>query len=409
MERRKLSVQPSFLRALALSPEAAQELALFAQRLVQTPSISGQEGALAHLIAEHLEALGFPNVHINAQGSVIATLGAGDGPTLLYDVHMDTVAASTPHRWAYPPLDGVIEDGVLHGLGAVDAKGALASVIYGARQLLPYQEQLRGTLALAFVVQEEPCEGLAVRYIIEEDGLQPDYVLLGEPTGLQVSRGQRGRVMFRVTVEGEAAHGSLPTRGQNAIYAAARLIFAVQLLAADLPHDAFLGSGTIAVTGIESRGPSLNAIPDRCKVYIDRRLTLGETVMGAQAQLESLISREAIPARVEITTYDEPSYTGLVRVAREAHPAWALDRSHPLVTTLTETVHAVRGSQPEIRHWPFSTDGVYTMGQANIPTVGFGPGDPMLAHTTHEQVALSDLRVAAHVYAGVAMALLSGV
>ncbi len=304
--------------------------------------------------------------------------------------------------------DGVIEDGTLYGLGAVDMKGSLASMIYGARQLLPYQDRLNGTLVLAFVVQEEPCEGLAIRALIEEDGFQPDFVLLGEPTNLQISRGQRGRVMFKVTVEGRSAHGSQPDLGQNAIYAAARLIFAVQLLAGDLRNDSFLGPGTIAVTSIESRGASLNAIPDRCKVYIDRRLTLGETVMSAQAQLESLISREAIPASVQITTYNEPSYTGLVRVAREAHPAWVLDRAHPLVTTLNQTIQTVRGSTPEIGHWPFSTDGVYTMGQANIPTVGFGPGDPNLAHTTREFVRLDDLKTAAHVYAGLAAALLLG-
>lgn len=393
-------------RQLELEWITSQELYQFAQRLIQTPSLSTREGDVAALVVEQLKTLGFPDVRVDAMGSVIATLGSGRGPTLLYDAHMDTVSPGTPEHWLHPPHAGVIDNGTLYGLGAIDMKGALASMIYGARQLLPYQDRLNGTLVLAFVVQEEPCEGLAIRVLVEEDGIRPDWVLLGEPTNLQISRGQRGRVMFKVTVEGRSSHGSQPQLGQNAVYAAARLVFAVQLLAGELPHDPFLGPGTIAVTGIESQGASLNAIPDRCKMYVDRRLTLGETVMGAQAQLESLISREAIPASVQITTYDEPSYTGLVRVAREAHPAWVLDRTHPLVSALNQTIHTVRGSAPEISHWPFSTDGVYTMGQAGIPTVGFGPGDPNLAHTSQEYVRLEDLKAAAHVYAGLAASLL---
>lgn len=398
---------PGFIHQLELEWATAQALYRFTQRLIQTPSLSTQEGDLAALLVEHLAALGFADVRVNTMGSVIVTIGNGNGPTLLYDAHMDTVAPAAPDHWAHPPHAAVIENGALHGLGAIDMKGSLASMIYGARQLLPYQDRLNGTLVLAFVVQEEPCEGLAIRVLIEEDGLRPDMVLLGEPTNLQISRGQRGRVMFRVNVEGRSSHGSQPNLGQNAIYAAARLVFAVQLLAGDLPNDAFLGPGTIAVTGIESRGASLNAIPDRCKVYIDRRLTLGETVMAAQAQLESMISRETIPASVQITTYDEPSYTGFVRTAREAHPAWVLDRHHPLVAALSQTIQAARGSTPEIGHWPFSTDGVYTMGQANIPTVGFGPGDPNLAHTSQEYVRLDDLKTAAHVYARLAASLLA--
>ncbi len=394
------------LRTLALDRPTTHDMILFAQRLVQTPSVSAHEGTLVQLLLDHLDAAGFPNVRVDAMGNVIVTLGNGNGPTLLYDTHLDTVAATAPEQWAYAPHDGVIADGALHGLGATDAKGALASMIYGARQLLPYQEQINGRLVLAFVVQEEPCEGLAIRHVIEDAGIQPDFVLLGKPTNLHVSRGQRGRVMFRVTVDGEASHGSQPERGQNAIYAAARLVFAVQLLAGDLPNDTFLGPGTIAVTGIESRGASLNALPDRCKVYLDRRLTLGETVMSAQAQLESMISREGIPAQVDITTYNDPSYTGLQCMGREAHPAWVLDRTHPLVITLARTIQTVNNAAPEIGHWPFSTDGVYTMGQANIPTVGFGPGDPNLAHTNREHVRLEDLHKAAHIYAGLAATLL---
>lgn len=393
-------------RTLALDRATTNDMILFAQRLVKTPSISAQEGTLVQLLLDHLDALGFPDVRVDAMGNVIVTLGNGNGPTLLYDTPIDTATVTDPEQWVYPPHEGVIADGALHGLGATDAKGALASVIYGVRQLLPYQDQMNGRLVLAFVVQEEPCEGLAIRHVIEEVGVQPDYVLLGKPTNLHVSRGQRGRVMFRVTVDGEASHGSQPERGQNAIYAAARLVFAAQLLAGDLPNDSLLGPGTIAVTGIESRGASLNALPDRCKVYLDRRLTLGETVMSAQAQLESMIAREGIPARVDITTYNDPSYTGFPCVGREAHPAWVLDRTHPLVITLARMIQTVTNSVPEIGHWPFSTDGVYTMGQANIPTVGFGPGDPNLAHTNREHVKLEDLCKAAHVYAGLASTLL---
>lgn len=401
-----MAFQPQSIRQLALTNTDAERMIAFAQHLIQTPSLSAQENTVAEVIGDQLSALGFPDVRVDAMGNVIAAIGDGDGPTVLYDAHMDTVAAHDEEQWTHPPTAGVIENGVLYGLGAADMKGPLASMVYGAAQLLPYQDQLNGRLVLAFVVQEEPCEGLAIRHVIENEGVQPDVVLLGKPTDMQISRGQRGRVMFRVLVEGLAAHGALPERGRNAIYSAARLVFAIQLLALDLPNDPFLGPGTIAVTGIESRGASLNAIPDQCRVYVDRRLTLGETVKAAQAQLESTLSRENIPATVEITTYDEPSYTGLVHVAQEAHPAWVLDRAHPLVTTLARTIQSVRGATPQITHWPFSTDGVYTMGQASIPTVGFGPGDPALAHTNHEHVRLDDLRSAAQVYAGLGAALL---
>lgn len=401
-----MAFDPRTIRQFALAPDRAHDLARFAQRLIQTPSPSAQESAIAQVIAAHLDDLGFPNVRVDAMGNVIATLGNGNGPTILFDAHMDTVTAHNPAHWPFPPFEGVIEDGMLHGLGATDMKGALASMVYGVQQLLPVQDQINGTLALVCTVQEEPCEGLAIRYVIEDEGIQPDFVLIGKPTNMQISRGQRGRVMFRVSVEGASAHGSQPERGSNAIYSAARLVFAIQLLASDLPNDPFLGPGTIAVTNIESRSASLNAIPDLCRVYVDRRLTLGETVMAAQAQLESLLARENIPARVDITTYDDPSYTGMVRVAREAHPAWVLDRAHPLVATLARTIHAVRGTAPTIGHWSFSTDGVYTAGQASIPTVGFGPGDPHLSHTDRECVRVDDLREAATVYAGLAAALL---
>ena len=212
-------------------------------------------------------------------------------------------------------------------------------------------------------------------------------------------RGHRGRVMFKVDVLGRSAHASNPEQGHNAITDAARLIFGLDLLSADLPVDPFLGPGTMAVTHIESHAPGLNAIPDSCTFYVDRRLTLGETPTRAQVQIESVIEREGIEASVEVLTYRAPSYTGEIIGVDEAFPAWALDKEHPLISQLRQVIETACNHTPSVGHWPFSTDGVHTMGDLGIPTVGFGPGNPQLAHTPEEHMHLKDLVDAAHVYA----------
>lgn len=388
----------SFARdSLALSADEREHMVRFLQRLVQTPSHSGHEGDVARLVEAELRAVGVEDVRVDRVGNVIARLGDPSGPTLLYDAHMDTVTPSAG-EWPYPPYDGMIEDGVLYGLGATDMKPGIAAMVYAAKRLIASGIELQGSLVLAFVVQEEPCEGCALRVLVEQEGVRPDWVLLGEPSGMQIMRGQRGRALFKVTVHGKSAHASSPQLGQNAIMAASRLIFGIDLLAADLPADPFLGPGDIAVTHIESRSPSLNAIPDLCTFYVDRRLTLGETASRAQAQIEAVIEREGIQAGVEVVKFTDPSYTGYPFEVREAFHAWALDEDHELLRALATAVREVEQRTPTLGHWTFSTDGVYSMGEANIPTVGFGPGDPRYPHTVHEQVPLDDVAQAAQVY-----------
>lgn len=390
---------------LRLNPEEEAALTAFLQRLVQTPSYPTQEGEVAALVQAELHRLGISDVWRDHAGNVIARLGNGNGPTLLYDAHMDTVHPAEGD-WPHPPHAAVIEDGVLYGLGACDMKGALAAMVYAAHRLIKAQAELDGTLILAFVVQEEPCEGYALRVLMEGNAIRPDWIVLGEPSGMQIKRGHRGRVLFKVTVRGRSSHGASPELGENAITGAARLIFGLDLLAADLPDDPFLGPGTVAVTHIESRSPSLNAIPDVCTLYVDRRLTLGETHTRAQAQIESVIEREGLRAEVEIAEYCAHSYTGYEFRTPEVFNAWALEESHPLIQALSAAVRAVRGQSPAIGRWSFSTDGVYSMGEAHIPTAGFGPGNPEYAHTVYESVSLRDVFDAAHIYALLAALLL---
>lgn len=379
----------------------------FLRRLVQTPSHSTQEGAVAQIIIDELKAVGIPEVTVDATGNVIARLGSGEGPTLLFDSHMDTVEP-TGSGWPYDPYSAQAQDGMLYGLGSCAAKGSIAAMVYAAKRLIESDVTLNGMLILAFVVQQEPCEGCGIRALLTEAGIEPDYVLLGAPSHMEIMRGHRGRVMFKVTVRGRSSHASNPEQGHNAITDAARLIFGIDLMSADLPSDPFLGPGTVVVTHIESHAPGLNAIPDTCTFYVDRRLTLGETPTRAQVQIESVVQREGIDATLEILSYEAASYTGRVVGDEEAFTAWALNENHPLVAELRQAIESVQNQTPRIGYWPFSTDGVYTMSERGIPTVGFGPGDPLLVHTAEERVSEQDVIKAAHVYALFVAQLLGG-
>ncbi len=389
-----------------LTSSDMQELVALTVELVQTPSISGQEGAVAQLLSAAMKRHGFHDVWIDPMGNVIGRYGAGRGPRLLFDGHMDTIDVGDREAWTRDPFAGIVEDGILYGRGAADMKAALAAMIFGVKLLAETETQLGGDLFVAFVVQEEPCEGMAVQVLCEEEGLTPDFVVLGEPTNLDIALGQRGRIELDVTVHGRAGHAAAPQQAVNAIHVAARLIFGVELLQPSLLTDPVLGQGTIAITHICSTAGSRNAIPDRCDLVIDRRLTLGETEARAINELQQIIRREGLRADIATTEIEARTYTGFVRRVRKYYPSWLLPEKSPLVRAAIRAVERSLGYTPRLTTWQFSTDGAYTLGTAGIPTIGFGPGDERYVHTANEQVVLADVARAAQVYAQLAKELL---
>jgi putative selenium metabolism hydrolase len=353
-----------------------------------------------------METLGFREVKVDSLGNVIGRIGSGRGPTLMFNAHMDTVRVSAADSWTRDPFAADVEDGVLYGLGSCDMKSGLAAMIYGAKLLRDEGVTLGGELVVACVVQEEECEGLGTRMLVEESGIRPDWVVIGEPTDLNVSRGQRGRLEMRLIAHGQSAHAASPQLGDNAISIAARLVFGLEMLAEQLAEDDFLGPGTLAVTDISSSASSRNAIPDRCAMILDRRLTLGENETKALAEVQRVIAREGVNAEVAVTEYNTSSYTGHPCRTREVYPAWVLSADHPLVNTAVRAAQTQLKRRPQVVCWGFSTEGVYTAGEAGIPTVGFGPGKEATAHTADEHVRLSDVYAAAEVYAQLAAHLL---
>jgi putative selenium metabolism hydrolase len=378
-------------------------LAAFAQQLVRTPSPSAQEGAIAALLADEMRKVGFGEVFTDQMGNVIGRIGPGHGKKLLYDGHMDTVDVGDPAAWEIDPYAGLIDQGVLYGRGAADMKGALAAMVYAGKALVDSGVQLQGDLYVVGVVQEEPCEGVAIGHVIEQDGIRPDMVVIGEATDLQLSRGHRGRIEFRVTINGRSCHASTPDRGINAIYAAARAIVGLELLAPQLNNDSFLGKGSIAVTEISSLAGSRNVVPDNCTLYIDRRLTVGETEAKALAEIRRILSREGVQATIEVPEYQAVSYTGYDVSARQHFPYWVTSEEDPLLLLTSRVIEEVLNFVPHVGKWDFATDGVYTAGVAGIPTIGFGPGEERYAHTVNDQIRLKDIEAAAQVYAELAV------
>jgi putative selenium metabolism hydrolase len=167
-----------------------------------------------------------------------------------------------------------------------------------------------------------------------------------------------------------------------------------------LPRDDFLGQGRITVTRVSSLSPSDNAVPDECRIFIDRRVTFGETKEGVIAQIKTLIPADkGADFEVRELVYDEPSHTGAVFVYEKYFPAWALDEDHALVRAGQATIEALWQRQGPAGKWDFSTNGNYWRGKAGIPAIGFGPGDEIYAHAVNEHVPLAEVVEATRFYA----------
>jgi putative selenium metabolism hydrolase len=247
-------------------------------------------------------------------------------------------------------------------------------------------------------VMEEDCDGLCWHYILQEKILAPELVVSTEPTGLQINRGQRGRMEIRVRVKGRSCHGSMPHLGDNAIYKITPAVQAIAKLNDRLADDPFLGQGTCTVTWIGSQGPSLCAVPDVAELHIDRRLTAGETKESALAEVEAALAAAGVTAEVFLLDYAEPAWTGLVYPMEKYYPTWVLDEDHRALAAAGSALSRVTGRPPAISRWTFSTNGVAITGLHGVPCIGCGPGREDVAHTANEHVPVADVLTACAFY-----------
>jgi putative selenium metabolism hydrolase len=368
-------------------------------KLIKIKSLSTQEKEVQLELKRQMEEAGFDEVKIDGLGNVIGRIGNGK-KILAIDGHMDTVDMGNLQNWSFDPLGGEIKDGYVHGRGTVDQEGGPAAFVTAGRILkeLAFDRDL--TIYFVGSVMEEDCDGLCWKYIVEEEKIKPDFVISTEPTNLNIYRGHRGRMEIHVHFYGVSSHGSAPERGKNAIYMASRASLEIEKLNERLAFDEFLGRGSVTISEIISGSPSLCAVSDYARIHLDRRLTWGETKESAVKEIQELV--KDMNAKVEVLDYSETAYTGLTYGMEKYYPTWKMAEDSEIVQTGVRSYEKLFGKKPNVDKWTFSTNGIMTCGTYGIPTIGFGPGNEILAHAPNEKVLISDLVVATAFYAAFA-------
>ncbi len=379
------------------------EIIQFMRDICAIPSMDSLIGPVGERIQLEMRKLGYDEVRFDKMGNTLGRIGNGP-KVLLYDSHIDTVGVGDSEDWDWDPFTGKIENGILFARGACDEKGSTPGMVYGlalARDL----GLLEGLTVYYFGNMEEWCDGIAPNAFVEADPqVRPDFVVIGEPTKMNIYRGHKGRIELKITASGRSAHAAVHYLGDNAVYKMVSVINLVRELDRRMRFGMgahpVLGHPSIAVTDVIARTNSLNAVPNQFAIFLDRRITISETHDEVINLIKGLIPDYLqSEIRVEELYYDTPSYTGFTFPLTKYFPSWLLDDSHPLVQAGLKSIHDLWREDRPLGTWDFSTNGTYWAGKAGIPSIGFGPGDETTAHTINEQVSLEDVVSATEFYA----------
>ncbi len=348
--------------------DVTQDPVSLTRQLVDMPSVSGDEQAIADAVEDALRPVG----HLTVQrigNTVVARTGQGRAERVVVAGHLDTVPVNDN-------LPSRLEDGVLHGLGSCDMKGGVAVALHLAATLPATAPDVT---YLFYECEEVEVErnGLTKLAASHPELLEGDFAVLMEPSDGVVEAGCQGTLRVKVTATGERAHSARSWMGSNAIHAAGEVLARLQRYEPRCPVVDGLeyreGLNAVAIDG----GVAGNVVPDRCDVTVNYRFAPDRSEPEAVAFLRELFA----PFQVEVVDSAPGALPGLAVPAAAAF------------------VDAVGGTPKPKFGW---TD-VARFSALGVPAVNFGPGDPMYAHRQDEHVPVAQIeRVAAQMRAWLA-------
>lgn len=378
------------------------ETARILQELIQAPSCfpPGNTTEVANVCRSFFEKNGIECETVALKPelpSVLGSIGAGDGPTLVFHSHIDTVPVGDVSKWTHDPYSGTIANDTVYGRGAGDCKGSTAVQLAAIRAIKRAGVKLSGKLVVACVADEENCGAAGTKWLRETKQLEPDYLVIGEQTENKIGLGERQVIWVKVTVEGSASHAAIPWKGENAIVRMAYVIQEIdEWLKPRLPKGhAYLPASTVSINRI-SGGIKENVVPESCSISIDRRILPSENCETVFAELQEVL------ARAKARIGDFPSKIELII---DQGPSVNTRADDELVELFKKTTEDVTGRQSPLIGYAQGSDGRW-FARDGIPIVIFGPSDPEVGHSVDECCTIDQLFNGARILALAAVRLL---
>lgn len=378
--------------SMILTDVQQEEIISFTSELVKVPGNSGDESKIAEKVLSKMRSLQYDEVSVDEYGSVLGILrGERPGPVILFDGHMDVVPIGEPEQWEHAPYGGEISEGKIRGRGTADMKGALAAMICAPAYLK--RSEITGTILVSASVAEEILIGAAISGIL--DRFSVDAVVIGEPTGLKLGTGEKGRAGIEMISHGTVAHSSRPDLGDNAVYRMMEAIAKIRTI--PRRTDPFLGEEVIELVEIRSLpSPGNGSIPGQCRSLWECRLLHGETK-------ESFLERWQIALKgierleLRIARNQLMSYTGVNMSMEDFLPGWNSDNNQKFTAYVKQSLIDC-GRPVQLYAAPYGCNALVSAGVRNIPTVILGPGDISHAHKPNECIEIEELVKCAEIY-----------
>lgn len=364
----------------------------FTKQLIQCKSHSLHEDKTADLCEKKMKELGYDKVFKDSSGNVIGIIyGRKYSPTVLLNCHMDTVVPSDETKWINDPYNAVEKDNKIYGLGSSDCKSGLAAQIFTGALLKNSLLPLNGNLVVAATVAEENGLSIGIKSLIKntlvELNLNPDYVILGEPTDLNIYYGHDGWAQYDILIDGK--DGNEVINSTNKIYENFNSIYN------SINNNGFELENLLVKKNDsrESRNNTYN------EILCSKRLTSNEQYTDFLKQVNSncnLLSVQSnINVKVKVHEEKQKLYTGINTITKYVSNAWETDPFSFLIQRSGESLEAaglkVKRGKWKLRKLRMGTAGNVISNEFNIPVIGYGPGDENEAHAINEYVGIDKI------------------